>query len=329
MMIEKLTIGKKEFQVLIKELPQATLKFYEENPRVYSIVNATGYSPTQEEIESVMVNMDHVKELRNSIESNGGLIDPLIVRDGDFTVLEGNSRLAAYRILCQKKPIEWGMVKCKILPSDIDDSSIFALLGQYHIIGRKDWEPFEQANYLFRRHRETKIPIESMAIELGLTKSKAERMIEVIKHMIEHDDLDKRHWSYYEEYLKNASIKKIRQNNTGIDNVICESIKKGVIKEASDIRKLGEIAKLNDKHSNKIIQKIASGAIDIYKGYDDIKESGKLEDSLKKLKKFRLEIGDTSFEKQLISADLNHNDIKFEISKIVQRLTSIKKKIGE
>lgn len=45
--------------------------------------------------------MEHVKQLRVSIESNGGLIDPLIVRDGDFMVLEGNSRLAAYRLLCR------------------------------------------------------------------------------------------------------------------------------------------------------------------------------------------------------------------------------------
>ena len=193
-----LTIGKKDYEVEICELNQADLKFYTENPRVYSVLNIGGEEPSQIEIEEHMCNLDHVKQLRLSIESNGGLIDPLIVRDGDYTVLEGNSRLAAYRLLCRTDAITWGKVKCKVLPADIDDAAIFALLGQYHIVGRKDWDPFEQANYLFRRHQQTRLPVEYMAQELGISKQKAKNMIEVIRFMIENDDLNKRHWSHYE-----------------------------------------------------------------------------------------------------------------------------------
>ena len=125
---ENLTIGKKDYEVEICELNQADLKFYTENPRVYSVLNIGGEEPSQTEIEEHMCNLDHVKQLRLSIESNGGLIDPLIVRDGDYTVLEGNSRLAAYRLLCRTDAITWGKVKCKVLPADIDDAAIFALL---------------------------------------------------------------------------------------------------------------------------------------------------------------------------------------------------------
>ena len=174
---ENLTIGKIDFEVELKELNQADLQFYPENPRVYSVLNSAGADLTQDEIEKHMCSLDHVKQLKISIESNGGLIDPLIVRDGDFTVLEGNSRLAAYRLLCANDPIKWGKVRCKILPADIEEKTIFALLGQYHIIGRKNWEPFEQAHYLYRRHQQTRLPIEYMAKELGLTKSIAERMV--------------------------------------------------------------------------------------------------------------------------------------------------------
>jgi hypothetical protein len=218
-----------------------------------------GGDPTQEEIEEHMCSLDHVKQLRVSIESNGGLIDPLIVRDGDLTVLEGNSRLAAYRILCAHDPVKWGKVRCKVLPADINDSAVFALLGQYHIIGRKDWEPFEQAHYLYRRHMQTKIPVAYMAQELGISKQKAEKMIQVIEFMIEHDDLNKRHWSYYEEYLKNASIKRYRQTNPDIDDTMAEAIKTDVIKEAADMRMLGQIAAVGDKQSKKIMQQIADG----------------------------------------------------------------------
>lgn len=320
---ENLTIGKKDYEVEICELNQADLKFYTENPRVYSVLNIGGEEPSQTEIEEHMCNLDHVKQLRLSIESNGGLIDPLIVRDGDFTVLEGNSRLAAYRLLCRTDAITWGKVKCKVLPADIDDAAIFALLGQYHIIGRKDWDPFEQANYLFRRHQQTRLPVEYMAQELGISKQKAKNMIEVIKFMIENDDLNKRHWSHYEEYLKNGGIKKYRETNPNIDETIVEAIKTETIKEAADMRKLGEIAKVGDKQSKKVMQKIAEGEIDLYEGYEEVQDAGKLDDVVKKLKTFRQYINDDTIEKQIKGSEEIYKQAQFEIKKIMKRLQDL------
>lgn len=320
---ENLTIGKKDYEVEICELNQADLKFYTENPRVYSVLNIGGEEPSQIEIEEHMCNLDHVKQLRLSIESNGGLIDPLIVRDGDYTVLEGNSRLAAYRLLCRTDAITWGKVKCKVLPVDIDDAAIFALLGQYHIIGRKDWDPFEQANYLFRRHQQTRLPVEYMAQELGISKQKAKNMIEVIRFMIENDDLNKRHWSHYEEYLKNGGIKKYRETNPDIDETIVEAIKTETIREAADMRKLGEIAKVGDKQSKKVMQKIAEGEIDLYEGYEEVQDAGKLDDVVKKLKIFRQYINDNTIEKQIKGSEEIYRQAQFEIKKIIKRLQDL------
>lgn len=320
---ENLTIGKKDYEVEICELNQADLKFYTENPRVYSVLNIGGEEPSQTEIEEHMCNLDHVKQLRLSIESNGGLIDPLIVRDGDYTVLEGNSRLAAYRLLCRTDAITWGKVKCKVLPADIDDAAIFALLGQYHIIGRKDWDPFEQANYLFRRHQQTRLPVEYMAQELGISKQKAKNMIEVIRFMIENDDLNKRHWSHYEEYLKNGGIKKYRETNPDIDETIVEAIKTETIREAADMRKLGEIAKVGDKQSKKVMQKIAEGEIDLYEGYEEVQDAGKLDDVVKKLKTFRRYINDNTIEKQIKGSEEIYKQAQFEIKKIIKRLQDL------
>lgn len=320
---ENLTIGKKDYEVEICELNQADLKFYTENPRVYSVLNIGGEEPSQIEIEEHMCNLDHVKQLRLSIESNGGLIDPLIVRDGDYTVLEGNSRLAAYRLLCRTDAITWGKVKCKVLPADIDDAAIFALLGQYHIIGRKDWDPFEQANYLFRRHQQTRLPVEYMAQELGISKQKAKNMIEVIRFMIENDDLNKRHWSHYEEYLKNGGIKKYRETNPDIDETIVEAIKTETIREAADMRKLGEIAKVGDKQSKKVMQKIAEGEIDLYEGYEEVQDAGKLDNVVKKLKTFRQYINDNTIEKQIKGSEEIYKQAQFEIKKIIKRLQDL------
>jgi hypothetical protein len=320
---ENLTIGKNNYEIENCELNQADLKFYTENPRVYSVLNIDGTEPSQEEIEDHMCNLDHVKQLKLSIESNGGLIDPLIVRDGDFTVLEGNSRLAAYRLLCRTDPITWGKVKCKVLPADIDDKAIFALLGQYHIIGRKDWDPFEQANYLYRRYQQTSLPVEYMAEELGISKQKANSMIEVVKFMIENDDLNKRHWSYYEEYLKNGGIKKYRETNPNIDETIAKAVKAETIKEASDMRKLGEIAKVGDKQSKKVMSKIAEGEMDLYEGYAEVQDAGKFDDVVKKLKNFRQYINGDTIEKQIKGSDEIYKQAQFEIKKIIRRLQDL------
>lgn len=172
-------------------------------------------------------------------------------------------------------------------------------MGQYHIIGRKDWDPFEQASYLYRRHEQTKLPIDYMAKELGVAKGKAEKMISVIQFMIEHDDLNKKHWSHYEEYLKNAGIKKFRETMSNLDETIAEAVKTEQINEASDMRKLGDIAKVGDKQSKKVMQKISTGEIDIYEGYSEVEDAGKFDDVVKKLKTFRQYINDDSIPKQM------------------------------
>ena len=320
---ENLTIGKRNLVVKIMELNQVDLLFYPENPRVYSVLNSNGAAPQQDEIEKYMCSQEHVKKLRSSIESNGGLIDHLIVRGGDFMVLEGNSRLAAYRILCETDPVKWAKVKCKVLPADIDESTIFALLGQYHIVGRKDWEPFEQASYLYRRTLETRTPVSMMGAELGISKQKAEKMVEVIKFMVENNDLNKKHWSHYEEYLKNSSIKKYRETNNDLDNTIVELVKSDQIREAADMRNLGKVAKVGDKQSKRLMAKVATGELSIYEAFDEMSESGKLDDVVKRLNSFRTLINGKTFQNQLTTSPDVFNNASFEIKKIIQRLKSI------
>ena len=94
---------------------------------------------------------DNVREnLVPSIKANGGLIEPLLVK-GQL-VLEGNSRLAAYRILAEGRDTKWQKVRVRRLPDSITEAEVFALLGEFHIVGKRDWAPFEQAGYLYREH---------------------------------------------------------------------------------------------------------------------------------------------------------------------------------
>ena len=322
-------IGNKKILTQSCELNQADLKFFPENPRVYSALNSDGSSPSQEDIEEHMKSLDHVRDLRDNIEKNGGLMEPIIVRDGDFVVLEGNSRLAAYRLLCEKDAITWGKIKCNLLPSDIPDDLVFKLIGQFHIKGKKPWDPYEQASYLYRRAEETKTPIASIAEELNIKAADAQKMVDAVKLMKEYGEYDNHKYSYYLEYVKDPSIKKYRETNPDIDGTIIEEIKKGAIERAEDIRMLGKVAKVGDKQSKKLMKEVAEGKTNIYDAYEAMDENGKLESSLSKLKAFRSYINTDNFEKNMRSNENTYKQGLYEIRKIIQRLLNLRKKWGD
>lgn len=312
----KLTIGKQEIEVKDLEIEHSKLKFYAENPRVYTALQVSDDAkPEQAAIQEIMCKMEHVKQLKSSIESNGGLIDPVIVRDGDYVVLEGNSRLAAYRLLSRQDPFKWGHIKCYLLPSNIDDSLVFQLLGQYHIIGRKDWSPFEQAGYLYRRRKESKLPIEKMAEDLGLTKGVANKYIEVYEAMIKANDLIPSQWSYYEEFNKNRPIKRMIEEEPEIKEILVNKIKSGDIKQASDIRKIGEITACNAKPAKKALRKFIEGCCTLEEAYVEFQDTGKSDTFYKKAKAFNEMINEKDFTIKLEDKALN-----FEITRIYKKL---------
>lgn len=329
--MSKITIGKNEYDIVEKLLNQCELLFYEDNPRVYSILRANGTTPTQNEIQSKMVSMDHVKQLKLSIEQNGGLIDPLIVvkRNGEYVVLEGNSRLAAYRILAEKDPFKWQKIRANILPEEITENDIFTLLGQYHLVGRKDWSVFEQAAYLYRQKQSSGLEHDILAKNVGLTESRVNTYITVYTFMLEHDDLRPDRWSYYEEYLKSRGIRKYRETSPEIDDTFVRQVKSGEIKQAMDVRNvLGEIAKASDKTAKKIMQKIIDGSVDIYDGHEQLKATGKTTNNFKSIKKFRETIVSSDVQKDLLLEATSNSSIQFELKKNRKAIDDILKRMS-
>lgn len=323
---DTLMIGKECYPIKRCKLEQKKLLFFSENPRVYSVLNTSDENPSQEMIEEVMCKADHVKQLKESIKSNGGLIDPIIVRDGDFVVLEGNSRLAAYRILNRQDPIKWANISVILLPEDIPEAAIFTLLGQYHIIGRKDWDPYEQAGYLYRTLKNSNKSQKLLASELGITASYIKKLINVYQYMIDKDDNQRNKWSYYEELLKNRGIKKAFEEIPELEDKIIADIKNNKIRMALDIRKLGDIWKINDKLSKKTLKELAKGEEDLYSAYEIIESSGKMDNNFQLVSNFRKKISDENFANKLLN-DENLGDVEFELKKIERIVSNLLSKI--
>jgi hypothetical protein len=314
-----------DVQTITKYLDQKHLKFYVDNPRIYSLVRCDGCIPDQDEILRQLLEQEHVRTLKEDIVANGGLIDPLIVRDGDFVVLEGNSRLAAYRFLASKDPLKWSLVKCTIIPFDIDEKLVFALLGQYHVKGKKDWAPYEKAGFLFRRHRDHKVQLSIIAEEVGITINEGRHLMAVYEFMIKHKESDRERWSYYDEFLKSAKIRKVREDHSGFDELVVDQIRKGEIPKAMDLRdKLPTIC----AGPGKVLKRFIGGTNSFEDAYEAAVDAGGENYALKRLRKTREWLAQTETEDDLLDASKQIRDkMLFELKELEKRSKRLKEKL--
>lgn len=307
-------------------LEQSKLSFFVENPRIYSLVRAGGKLPDQPEIYRQLLELEHVRELKEDIRRNGGLIDPLIVRDGDLEVLEGNSRLAACRWLYQHvDPIAWARVKCTVLPANTDERLIFALLGQYHVKGKKDWVPFEKAGFLYRRFQEHHDDLATIASELGISQKEARHLIDVYEFMLKHGETERERWSYYDEYLKSRKIKKVRDQYSNFDALIVSKIRAGEIKRAVDVRdSLPTIC----AGAAKTIKKFVEGKIGFDEAHSIAVDAGGENPDYRRLFKFRQWLAEASTEADLLEPPKHVRDkIEYELSMLDKRIKKLKARL--
>lgn len=319
-----LLIRGKDIPVVTKEIEQSRLKFFTENPRVYSVVRSDSSEPTQEQIQERLLDMEHVKELIQDIKLNEGLIEPLIVRDGTFEVLEGNSRLAAYRHLAKTDPIKWGRIKCTLLPKDISEALVFALLGQYHVKGKKDWIPYEQAGFLYRRFKRHNIDIPTLAREIGISQKQVKHLIDTYQFMVDHNEVDTERWSYYDEYLKSSKIRKVRQQYSSFDSLIVGKIKSREIARAVDVREQLPVI----CSSGKSLKKFVNGSLAFEDAYEAALDAGGGSQHLRKVTGFRKWLTRDETEKALDdSIGQVRAKIVYELSKLNARIEALRKKI--
>jgi hypothetical protein len=313
----------KEYTVSISFLRHEDLKFYPENPRIYSVLHdGAGTAPTQEEIQACLQEMEHVRELKEDIKENGGLIEPLYVKEETLEVVEGNSRLAAYRMLAEENALQWETVKCALLPKQVQDSAIASLLGQLHLKGKKDWRPYEQASFLHRRHYKDKVSISNLVKEVPLKKRGIEHRIAVIDYMIKQGDNKIERWSHYDELLKNKKIQAAFKDHTGFEEAVVKTIKSGKIKAVEVRDKLKVVVRTK---SEKPIKQFIEGAPldDVFKAARSL---GGDHTALHKIKRFRQWIVEATTKRDIQNApEKVREEIGWELKKIKTRVTTLLK----
>ncbi len=186
------------------------LRFLRDNPRVYSCIydepdfKDLPEAVQQEKIFEKLQAEPSVKNLVREIERHGGLMERILVRLDTMQVIEGNSRLAVYRILHEKtKKEDWELIPCDIVQKLSDEQQI-AYLNQIHVKGKTEWSAYEKANFAYARKAQG-FSIPKIAELFGESQGTIRTRIRVVEMMRDNNDAARSHFSYYDVLVRNHS----------------------------------------------------------------------------------------------------------------------------
>lgn len=263
---ETMVIGNKEIPIKMAEIDIFDLYYYPQNPRINYILSKFGEALDQKTIEESLWKLESTKELAEDIQQNGGLIEEVLVMGNQ--VIEGNSRLCAYRHLYKNAPEEqknkWKKIRAKIILTQIDSKDLFLLLGKLHIKGKTEWDPYEKASYIYKMMEENGMTVEEVGQIVGMNTSSIKTQIKAyelmrdgylpkISRLTDEKEALKK-FSIFEEYFKSSDLQKLVKENPDIlsdEKFITWVLDQRIRSAAYDVKKdLPNI--LNSKPGRKI-----------------------------------------------------------------------------
>lgn len=237
------------------------------NPRIrLQIRYGTKGKPTSpEELLALVREQPGYDDLQKQIRKLGGIYDPIIVRH-DGTVVEGNTRLAALRVLhgTSRSDARWKSVPITRLPPSVPENVIEMLMANFHIAGKTMWRPAAQADQIYRLVRELNVPIQQVADETRMTTREVEHYLAAYEYLVKEvlpeatknggsdwQQILESKFSHALELMKGKKLKQIRDDpeaRKDVAKLIAQNKITGV-----EVRKLPEL--IGDKKTTAILKK--------------------------------------------------------------------------
>jgi hypothetical protein len=255
MSAKSITVQGRTIRYEIIDIAISSLEYYRDNPRINYIISKHSVEMiTQDFIYDELFKRDSTKELIRDLEANKGMLDEVYVLNNK--VVEGNTRLCAFRYLNKKYPNDskWNSIKCRVLQDDVSDEELFYILSTFHIKGKTEWDAFEKAAYIYKMIRMLNKSPEEIAKQLGMTKNTVEARLNAYEAMAtkylkkssnsdlingSRDELKK--YSYFEAfYLQKDLVDKAEQTPAFLDDFV-EWVREERLKKAQDVRELPKI----------------------------------------------------------------------------------------
>ena len=266
-------------------IPIDQLHFLPDNPRVYAAIREMPdfadltSDEKQLRIYKRLLQESSVKNLIPEIQRDGGLQDPIIVRWDTQEVIEGNSRLAAYRKLFDENPDDdqWTHIGCLVVKTLTDDQQT-RLLGQSHLHGKTEWSPYAKALFCFRWVVEEQRDISTLAGLSGFTPAEIKKNVKTIELMQENDDNTLSNFSYYYVLVRNRIISSAIGDSKTLRDTLLSQIKTENFTAQEMRERLPTIIA-----KPRILRKYEKGGVTLEDAFDRAKISG-AEQRLKKIR---------------------------------------------
>ena len=204
-------------------LPTSDLSFDVNNPRISDLLARYPSDQITPERISFALRPTHptFEALQEAIRSFGGIINPIKVndKDGEKIVFEGNTRLAIYRSFESDPtvPGDWTKIPC-VVYEQLSNVEMHNLRLQDHLIGPRDWSPYNKARYLHFLNEVEKLPFEDLVAYCGGDRVGVERRIKAYQMMQgiycdalnahekknSEDDFEPRNYSIFEVFQRKA-----------------------------------------------------------------------------------------------------------------------------
>jgi hypothetical protein len=186
--------------------------------------------------------------------------------------------------------------------------------------GKKDWRPYEQASFLYRRHKKDKLSITALQKEFNLSDKAIKHRIAVIALMIKHKDDNIERWSHYDEFLKNRKIQKACEDHPDLEDTVVARIKSGEVNAVEVREKLKVVCRAK---SEKAVNELLSGA-SLDDAYTTAKSLGGDNSALQKLKRFRTWVVTNSTRQAIKNAPIKiHPQMRFELKAIKTQVSKL------
>ena len=259
-----------------QQLPIDLVKLDVTNPRIKRFLEMYEGTPNDEQIGLALGEGDDssassgttFSKLKQSIQTNGGIIQPIIVNQfsdsGELVCIEGNTRLFIYRSF-RNDGIDgdWNEIPA-IVYSDLDEVDMDAIRLQAHLVGPRAWDPYSKAKYLTYLRNHEHIPFSELVDYCGGSQNEVQSTLDAYHDMETYyrplldadQDFDPTRFSGFVEYQrKNVKAAVIKNGFSGTD--FAKWIHTQKVHPLNAVRKLPQV--LNNKDAREIFLKSGIG----------------------------------------------------------------------
>jgi hypothetical protein len=338
MAVESITVMGRQISYEIMDVDISQLEYYTENPRInYIISKSPPEKITQEFIEHELLKIQTTKDRIKDLEENKGLIDEVYVLGKK--VVEGNTRLCAFRRLGKKYPDDptWKKIKARVLHDSVNEEELFYILGTFHIKGKTEWDAYEKAAYIYKMIKVLKKNPDDVAKQIGKQRKTVEAMLRAYEVMSQkflinakdddnnsRDDLKK--YSYFEAFfLQKDLTTRAKETPVFIDDFV-DMVKTDRLKKAQNVRELPKILG-NKKACNAFYDNESDVAFDEAIHVLHEHRPDKVDRFYKKIREFRETIQASEVMKIKTEIEENKNK-KAEILKCFKEMKKFVKELG-